>query len=98
VKPSIGTGTRIVLISFLPLAVWPVTAVTVTRRVRSVPELVMNALLPLITHSPPSSRAVVRVPPASLPAPASVSPKAPSASPLHSCGSHCAFCSSVPKR
>jgi hypothetical protein len=39
----------------------------------SVPELVMNALLPLMTHWPSSSRAVVRVPPASLPAPGSVS-------------------------
>jgi len=64
-----------------------VTAVTVTRVVMSVPELVMKALLPLITHSPPCSTAVVRVPPASLPAPASVSPNAPSACPEHSDGS-----------
>jgi hypothetical protein len=36
-----------------------VTAVTVTRLVIAVPEFVMNCLLPLITHSPPSSSAVV---------------------------------------
>ena len=41
---------------------------------------------------------MVTVPPASEPAPGSVSPKAPSTSPVHSFGSHWAFCSSVPKR
>jgi hypothetical protein len=43
----------------------PVTAVTVMRSVIAVPELVMKLFAPLITHSPPSSRAVVRVAPAS---------------------------------
>ena len=38
----------------------PVTAVIVTQPVMSVPELVMNCFAPLITHSPSSSRAVVR--------------------------------------
>ena len=76
----------------------PVTAVTVTKPVMSVPELVMNALVPLMTHSSPSSTAVVRVAPASVPPPGSVSPKAPSASPEASRGSHSRFCSSVPKR
>ena len=74
------------------------TAVTVTSSVMSVPELVMNALVPSITHSPSSSRAVVRVAPASEPPPGSVSPNAPSAWPLHSRGSHSRFCSSVPNR
>ena len=74
------------------------TAVTVTRRVSSVPALVMNALVPSITHSPSSRRAVVLVAPASEPPPGSVSPKAPRASPEHSRGSHSRFCSSVPKR
>ncbi len=64
----------------------------------SVPELVMNCLLPLITHSSPSATAVVLVPPASLPAPASVSPNAPRAEPLASRGSHSCFCASVPNR
>ena len=58
----------------------------------------MKALVPLITHSPSSSRAVVRVAPASEPPPGSVSPNAPSASPEQSIGSHSRFCSSVPKR
>src|SRR2546427_343036 len=61
-------------ISFLMLpsgrSSWPVTAVTVTRRVMSVPELVMNSLLPLMTQafsSPTTSRrAVVLVHPAQL--------------------------------
>ena len=35
---------------------------------------------------------------ASEPVSGSVSPKQPSASPEHSCGSHCCFCSSVPQR
>ncbi len=43
----------------------------------SVPALVMNCLVPLMTHSPPSSRARVCVLPASDPASGSVSPKAP---------------------
>jgi len=63
-----AVGTMMLEISFLPSAMLPVTAVTVTSEVISVPELVMNCLLPLITHSPLSSRAVVRVPPASEPA------------------------------
>ncbi len=87
-------------ISFLPSAVVPVTAVTVTSPVMSVPEFVMKALVPLITHSEPSSdsRAVVVVPPASDPAPGSVSPNAPISEPAHSRGSHSRFCSSVPNR
>ena len=57
-----------------------VRAVTVTIDVIGVPELVMNALLPSMTHSSPSRRrAAVRVPPASLPASGSVRPNAPSA-------------------
>src|SRR5208283_2998112 len=50
-------------------SVTPVIASTVTREVISVPELVMNALLPSITHAPPvapsrfPSRARVRSPP-----------------------------------
>ena len=39
----------------------PVTAVIVTRLVIGVPELVMNCFVPLITHSSPSSTAVVSV-------------------------------------
>ena len=77
---------------------WPVTAVIVTQPEISVPELVMNCFAPFTTHSPSSSFAVVRVAPASEPASGSVRPKAASREPLVSCGSHSAFCSSVPQR
>src|SRR5205085_2229718 len=75
-----------------------VRAVTVITEVIGVPELVMNALVPSTTHSPveESRRARVRVAPASLPASGSVNPKAASASPAHSGGSHRLRCSSVP--
>ena len=81
-----------------PSARSPVRHSTVTSRVMSVPELVMNALVPLMTHSSPSRTARVRGLPASEPPPGSVSPNAASASPLHSRGSHSRFCSSLPNR
>jgi hypothetical protein len=88
----VSTGTMIEVIS--PGAV---KAVTVTSEVSSVPALVMNCLPPSITHSSPSSRALVVVAPyTSDPPPASVSPNPPSRSPLASSGSHRRFCSSVP--
>ena len=74
----------------------PVSAVIVTQPVISVPALVMNCLVPSITHSPPSSLAVVRVAPASVPASGSVRPKAPSRSPLASSGIHSSLCSADP--
>ena len=98
VKPAVGTGTRMLLISFLPVLVVPVTAVAVTSEVIVVPLLVMKAFVPSMTHSPSSRRAVVRVPPASLPAPGSVSPKAPIALPATRSGRKRACCSGVPKR
>ena len=75
----------------------PVRAVTVTSAVIAVPELVMNAFSPLITHVPSTSSALVRVAPASDPASGSVRPNAPSASPAHRRGSHSCFCASDPK-
>ena len=77
----------------------PVRAVTVTIDVIGVPELVMNALVPSITHSPAdsSSTARVRVAPASQPASGSVRPKAPRASPATRSASQRSFCSSSPK-
>lgn len=58
--------------SFEPSGLVPVTAVTVTSAVMSVPELVMNAFEPLITHSSVASSSTARVwvPPASEPRPA----------------------------
>jgi len=85
-------------ISLRPSGDLPVTAVAVTRPVIFVPELVMNALEPLMTQLPSRSTAVVSVAPASEPPPGSVSPNAPSTSPEHSFGSHSCFCSSVPNR
>ena len=64
----------------------------------SVPALVMNCFAPSITHSPPSSRARVRVLPASDPASGSVSPNAASRSPEVRRGSHSCFCSSRPEQ
>ena len=97
VNPGVPCGTMIVEMRLRPFSS-PVTAVTVTKRVMSVPELVMNCFEPLITHSSPSRRAVVRVAPASEPASGSVSPNAASARPASRSGSSSAFCSSVPKR
>ncbi len=76
----------------------PVRAVTVTSPEISVPAFVMNIFDPSTTHSPPSRRAVVRVAPASEPAPDSVRPNAASRCPDASCGSQRRFCSSVPNR
>ena len=56
----------------------PVRAVIVTHAVMSVPAFVMKIFEPLTTHSPSRSSAVVRVAPASEPAPGSVSPNAAS--------------------
>ena len=69
----------------------PVRAVIVTHAVMSVPAFVMNIFAPSITHSPPSSFAVVRVAPASEPALGSVRPKAASFLPDARSGSHCAL-------
>ena len=72
---------------------------TVTTEVIDVPELVMKALAPSMTHSSPSSRAVVRIPPGmSDPPPGSVRPNAPSRSPRHSGGSHSSCCAGEPNR
>ena len=97
-KPAVPDGTMIEEISLPPSGLVPVTAVTVTRPVMSVPELVMNDFVPVMTHSSPSRTAVVRVAPASEPPPGSVRPKAPSISPVTRRGSHSRRCSSVPKR
>jgi hypothetical protein len=64
--------------SGLPFSRVPVRAMTVTPPVMSVPELVIHFFEPFMTHRPPSSSAVVCVPPASVPAFSSVRPKAQS--------------------
>ena len=75
-KPGVSDGTMKALISAAPSSRVPVRAVTMY--VPAWPALVMKRLPPSRTHEPPSGpsswRAVVRVPPESLPAPGSVSP------------------------
>ena len=66
--------------------------------VSGVPELVMNAFEPSITHASPSSFAVVRIARASEPPPGSVRANAPIASPRAIGTSHRSCCSSVPNR
>ena len=83
-NPGVPAGTMMAEIRRRPLTGCPVTAATVTRPVISVPEFVMNALVPLMTHSSPSRRAVVCTAAASEPPLFSVSPKAARRSPLHS--------------
>ena len=96
-KPGVPAGTMIALRSRAePSSLVPVRAVTVTTEVMSVPELVMNALAPLTTHSSPSRTALVRVAPASEPASGSVRPKPASARPATRSGRKRSFCSSVP--
>jgi hypothetical protein len=95
--PGVPLGTMMLVISLRPSS-FPVTAVMTTSRDISVPELVMKHLVPLMTHSPSSSIAVVLVLPASEPASGSVRPKAPSPVPCASGTSHFCFCSSVPNR
>ncbi len=98
-NPAVPFGTMTDEISFRPSSPRPVMASTVTSEVMAVPELVMNDLLPSITHSPSSSRAVVRMPPGmSDPPPGSVRPNAASRSPVHNSGSHRRRCSAVPNR
>ena len=58
--------------------------------------LVVKVLLPFRIQSSPSRTAVVRVPPASLPASGSVRLQAPRASPAASGTRYLAFCASVP--
>ena len=66
------TGTTLVEIALRPPSSSPVNAVTVTNEVMSVPELVMNALLPLSTQPPSRLSARVRRAAASEPEPGSV--------------------------
>ena len=81
VKPGVSCGTIRLLISLRPRASVPVTAVIVVPPVRSVPEFVMKAFVPLMIQRPSRSSARVWVAAASEPAPGSVSPNPHSRSP-----------------
>ena len=98
VKPGVSWGTIRLEISLRPRSSVPVTAVIVVPPVMSVPELVMNALVPLMIQRPSRSSARVCVAPASEPALGSVKPNAQSFSPRASGTRYCCFCASVPKR
>ena len=98
VKPGVPAGIMIAEICGLS-ADLPVMARAVTTEVIDVPEFVMNDFDPSTTHSSPSSRAMVRMPPGmSDPPPGSVSPKAASRSPWHRSGSHRSRCAPLPNR
>ena len=62
----------------------------------SAPAPVENTFWPLITHASPSRRALVRIAPASDPAPGSVIEIDMRMLPSSSLGSQCARCASVP--
>ncbi len=82
--------------SGLPSSLVPVRAMTVTPAVMSVPELVIHFFEPFMIHPPSFRSAVVRVPPASVPASSSVSPKAHRRSPPAHGRRNFSFCSGVP--
>jgi hypothetical protein len=91
-------GTRIVESSSAAVLV-TVTAATVMRAVMSVPELVMNALLPLMTHSSVARRGRPGCGPAGVGAEARLGqPEGGQGLPGSERGSHVRFCSSVPYR
>jgi hypothetical protein len=66
------------VIPFTPL---DLSVTAVTTKISPTPACVMKILLPVIRYSPFSRTAVVRVAPASEPAPGSVRPKPPSTLP-----------------
>ena len=86
VNPLVPLSTRMHDSSARPSGRTPVRASTVTPAVTRVAALVMKILLPLITHSSPSSTAVVRELEASEPALGSVSPNPHRVSPVQSLG------------
>ena len=94
-RPGVPDGTMM-----LEISSGPVRAVTVTRLVMGVPELVMKAFAPFSTHSPPPApsrnSARVSVAKASEPPPGSVSPNPDSARPATRSGSQRSCWASVP--
>ena len=95
-KPEVPSSTMIEVSSRFPSFLIPVLANGITPAVMSDEPLVINILLPFITHSSSSRTAVVCEFPASDPALGSVSPKAQRVSPLHAFGRYFFFCSSFP--
>jgi hypothetical protein len=97
-RPGVPLGTMKQVNSGSPFSLRSLTACTITPSVMSVEPLVMKILEPSMTQVPSAFRiALVREPRESEPASGSVRPKAKSASPPASLGSHSFFCASVPK-
>ena len=92
-KPGASVGTRK---AERPLCFIALSVVAITMAACASCALVIHALVPLITHSLPSSTAVVLAAAASEPLPGSDSPKHPSFCPEANGVSHVCFCSSVP--
>ena len=67
-----------------------------TTATSAMPPLVIHILVPLSTQSPPSRRALVRIPAGLEPKSGSVRPKQPTTSPAAMGGSQRRFCSSEP--
>ena len=86
-KPGASVGTRKAVTGGRPSVAAPVAVKRMTYLVSGVPELVMNCLAPLITHSSPSRTAAVAMLPASEPPLGSVRPKATNSSPAVILGS-----------
>ena len=91
VKPGVSCGTMMFEISRDPSGRFPVTAVIVVPPLISVPEFVMKAFVPLISHFASRSSAFVCTLPASLPALGSVSPKPHNIFPCASGTRYCCF-------
>jgi hypothetical protein len=88
-KPGVPAGTR------KPRT--PSSSVRAQTTARSaMPPLVIHILVPLSTQSPPSRRALVRIPAGLEPKSGSVRPKQPITSPAAMAGSQRRFCSSEP--
>ena len=81
----------------MPLVPRAGSVTAVTTKISPTPAWVMKILEPFRTKWSPRSCATVFVPPASEPAPGSVSPNPPSTFPWARSGTKRRFCSSVPK-
>ena len=92
--PGISAGTIKAETPSAPGLSGSVRAKTVNRPARTA--LVMKRLVPLITKSPPSRRAEVRIPAASEPLSGSVNANEVITSPLATPGNQRLFCSGVP--
>ena len=92
-KPGASVGT---MKAERPRCFMLLSVVAITTAACASCAFVIQALVPVSTHSSPTSLAVVLAAAASEPLPGSERPKQPSFWPLANGASHRAFCSSVP--